>query len=601
MATKTQILERKQASYDYLKEKWEKFDEYERLFHNQLRSKVTDKTRSQVFDPKLSTLMLERAYRVMAQNPTGKIKAISTNDEGASRLMNMVLDKYILKNANSQFKFLTKLRMADIYSNLYGNFFALVDWDIKADGYIGPDLWLLNIRDVFPQVGSVSVEDSDYIIIRSWQPLSFFESKLKDKEYKNISKIIKKLKPKANAIKPSEDESQRASDEFPQAEGVAGKGYYEVLTMFEKDEWTDYCVDADLVFREIPNPHENGEIPVVQKYSVPLLDDFMGMGDAERGKPMQQVVNSMWNLYLDGVAMSVKPPLLVNKDGVSVMSSIKLSAGAKWITRGPQGNTAVTPANINPKGIDTFNNTYQIASASLLNMFGTTDTSVTGQTEAGFGKTPEALKMQGARENTRDNADRYYMEEFVTSIINKMVNLMSKKNDGNVVVRMFKDEIEALAKDYEEVAEMYDEKTGKLTIDNGKIGDILYDYEIVSGSTYLVDKEQQQENVNGLIGLVMGDDIMKQQALQTGFVTIGGTKINVGELFMRSIANSGLQDWDKVVEEETEEETVKRVMQQTQDQLMQAIEQMPSLGGKGPQTMPPQGVPAGSPMGGQGV
>ena len=41
----------------------------------------------------------------------------------------------------------------------------------------------------------------------------------------------------------------------------------------------DFCVDADLEFRDIKNPHDNGELPVVCKYSIPLIDDFMGMGE----------------------------------------------------------------------------------------------------------------------------------------------------------------------------------------------------------------------------------------------------------------------------------------------------------------------------------
>jgi hypothetical protein len=50
-----------------------------------------------------------------------------------------------------------------MYSNIYGNMFSLIDWDVKPNGYVGPDVWMLNIRDVFPQVGAVSLEDSDML------------------------------------------------------------------------------------------------------------------------------------------------------------------------------------------------------------------------------------------------------------------------------------------------------------------------------------------------------------------------------------------------------------------------------------------------------
>ena len=403
----------------------------EKLFHNQLVSSIATGSKSRVFDPKLTTLVLERGYRVMSQLPTGKVRAISTNDQATSTMMNLILDKYIIPHANAQFDFLTKLRMIDIYSNLYGNFFALVDWDIKKNGYIGPDLWLLNIRDIFPQVGAVSIEDSDYIIVRTWKPLSYFEGLSKQNGFKNVGKIITKLKDLSGSKQNRSDDekSAREKNQYPSAIAAKEAGYFEVLTQYEGDRWVDFCVDADLEFRDIKNPHENGELPVVCKYSIPLIDDFMGMGDFERGKSMQMVVNSIWNLYLDATKMSIFPPMIINKDNVAAMSSIKYGAAEKWLGRGQVSNVA-QPVNLSPKGIETFNNTYQVANAALLNMFGTSDTTVTSQTEAGFGKTPEALRMQGARENTRDNADRFYMEQFLKKVMTKMVNLVSKKQMG---------------------------------------------------------------------------------------------------------------------------------------------------------------------------
>ena len=593
---KNLILSRKEAAQEYLSSKKDNWDSYEKMFHNQLNSKVTDKTKSQVFDPKVATLIIERAYRVMSQNPTGKVKAISKNDAGAEKLMNLILDKYILPNANAQFDLLTKLRMVDIYSNLYGNFFALVDWDVKKNGYTGPDMWLLNIRDVFPQVGAVSLEDSDYVIVRSWQPLSYFESLKKQSGYKNISQIIAKLKDKSNPKKDSDSKSKR-EEEYPEAEGTPGTGFYEVLTQYSRDTWTDYCVDADLEFREIANPHENGELPVICKYSIPLLDDFMGMGDAERGESMQGVVNSIWNLYLDSVKMSIFPPTLINKDNIAAMSSLKWAASAKWLVRG-QINNAVSPIQLTPQGTSTFNNTYQVANAALLNMFGTTDTAVTAQTDVGFGKTPEALKMQGARENTRDNADRFYMEQFVKEMVNRMINLMAKKSDSSVAVRMFEDEIEEMSKEYPDVAEMYDEKTGKLNIESKSFGKALYDYEIVSGSMFLVDQEAQQKNINGLVGMIFGNQMLLQQALQTGYVNVGPVKISVGELMKRSIVNSGIQDWNKIVEEEKPQESAERLFEEANQQFISAVQQMEQGQGQPGQMppqaqMPPEGVPGG--------
>lgn len=588
---RNEILTRKEAAYNYLREKRVLWDDLEKLFHNQLAGSITEQTKSQVFDPKLTTLTLERGYRVMAQLPTGKVRGMSKNDTSASHLMNLVLDKYVLPHANAQFDFLTKLRMIDIYSNVYGNFFAMVDWDIKANDYIGPDLWMLNIRDVFPQVGAVSLEDSDYVIVRTWQPLSWFESRAKKKEYKNMSKVIAKLKDKTGSkdSRSSNDISKRESSQYPESIAANKAGYFEVLTQYERDKWTDFSVDADLVFREQDNPHENGELPVVCKYSIPLIDDFMGMGDFERGRSMQNVTNSVWNLYLDAVKMSIFPPALINKDNIAAMSSIKWGAAEKWLVRGQVDNAAKV-LDLNPKGIATFNNTYNIASSALLNMFGTTDTTVTAETEAGYGKTPQALQMQQTRENTRDNADRFYMEQFLKKVMVKMVNLISKKQSKAITIRLFEDEIADLKRVYPEADEDYNEKTGKLSINTGKTGSILYDYEMVSGSTYAVDQKSQQENLGQLLQLFIQSPELVQVLSQEGYT------LKIGELFKRIVASSGIQDWDKILEEKTDEEMADDTLAADKERLIQAVQQFEmNQVPPQPQGQPPvqQGPPTG--------
>ena len=570
-----QIKSRQDAAFKFLKTKRTLWDDCENLFHNRLISSISKSSKSQVFDPILTTLVLERGYRVMGQLGTGKARGISKNDSGTTALMNLTLDKYVVPNAKSQFDLLTKFRMADIYSNVYGNFFAMVDWNIAANGYIGPDMWLLNIRDVFPQVGAVSLEDSNFLIIRTWKPLSYFESLSKNKGFKNVNKILDKLKDKSGdkQARDAESLSGREYDQYPEQVTAKNAGFFEVWTMFERDKWTDYCVKADLVFREIDNPHDNGELPVECKYSIPLLDDIMGMGDFERGKPMQMVTNSVWNLYLDAVKMSIFPPVLLNKDNIAAMSSIKWGAAEKWLVRGQIDNAART-IDLAPKGIRTFQNVQQVAKSSLLNQFGTTDTSVTSSVEPGFGRTPKALQMQENRENARDSADRFYMEQFMNKVMRKMANLVAKKQTAAVTKRLFKDEIEELARTNPDLEGVYDPETGKF----GKIdfGSTVWDYEIVSGSTYATDKQDEQKNLVMLLEMVRDNPQVIQMLGQD-------YKINFGELFKRVISNSGIQNWDKILEEKSQKEKDEAVLQTDAQKFAAALQ-----GQQGMNQVPPE-------------
>lgn len=582
------ILTRKEASYNSLTQKREYWEEYEKLFHNELNDTQSQSTKSQVFDPKLATMVLEREARVMSQLPTGKVRAMSKNDKFGEKLMNLILDKYVNVNANSQFDLLTKYRMVDRYSNVYGNFFAFVDWRVDKNGYIGPDMWLLNIRDVFPQVGAVSIEDSDYIIVRTWQPISYFEGLLKNKEFKNIKQVIDKLKDKSNT-KDDNDKDSRELHDYPSNQTAKNTGYYEVLSMYERDKWTDYVTDADLVIREMDNPHQNGELPVVCKYSIPLLTDIFGMGDFERGKSMQYTLNSLWNLYLDGVKVSIFPPTLINKDYIADLNSIKWSAAAKWLVKGANATSQAAQAmNLSPQGQNTFNNVYQIVTSSMLNMMGTTDTSISSQVDPGMGKTPEALKQQGARESSRDNVDRFYMERFLTDVNKKFINLISKKMSNSIAIRMFVDEIEDFQKQFPDSKEMYDDKTGKLSIGKKALGSVMYDYEIVSGSTYALDQKEQQQNLLMLLDLMTKNpDLIQRMEEQEGKV------INVSEIINRIVLNSGIQDYEKIIEDKTQDPQL--MMQQQMNQFMTAINGgMTNVNAVPPQ---PQGMPQGQPQG----
>ena len=578
-----QIKTRQQAAFDSLKQKRILWDRSEQLFHNQLNDETSSERKSQVFDPKLSTLTIELSYRVMAQLATGKVRGVSKNDIGGAKLKNLILDKYVVPNANSQFDFLTKLRMADMYSNIYGNFFALIDWVVKPNGYIGPDMWLLNIRDVFPQVGAVSIEDSDYIIIRTWRPLSFFEN-LPKEGYKNQDKILAKLKGLSGSkhVRDSENVSKREENQYSDSAPAKGKGYFEVLTQYEGDRWVDYCAEADMEFRDQKNPHEDNDLPVKCKYSIPLLDDFMGLSDFERGGSMQMVINSVWNLYLDAVKMSIFPPVMINKDNVAAESSFKWGPAEKWLGRNQVDNIART-IQLSPKGIETFNNTYQVANAAILNLFGTTDTATTAETSPEFGKTPKALSLQQNRENTRDNADRFYMEQFVKSVMRKFVNLISKKQKSAITVRIFEDEINELKRSYPEIDKIYNKKTGKISISPSE--SILYDYEIVSGSTFATDQKTQQDNITQLITLYIQAQTpqgnMFEDALQNQ-----GFDFNFGELMKRLISNSGIQDWDKILIEKTPEENAKSILDNHAQQFVQAMQG--GMQGQNMNAIPPQ-------------
>jgi len=564
-------------SDDYLVAKREKWTEMEELFLGILNDKISGKTKSQVVDPRLTNHLIDRSARVMAQMGHGRLKPISQDDVGGALLLNMILEKYAVPNANAQYDMLTKFRMVDMYSGLYGNFFAFVDWDVKPNGYVGPDMWLLNMRDVFPQVGAQSLNSSDHVIVRSWKSLNWFK-KIAEKKmdgYKSMDKIIDILEKQAgdSATKEQDKIDAREDKEYSsQPVGKAG-GFYSILSRYEGDRWVDYVPQAQMIMRDQKNPHDNGLLPVVGKYSMPLLSDFFGFGDFERGMSLGKTGNSLWNLYMDAVKVSIFPPVLLNKDSIADAASIKYGASAKWLVRNNIQNAAKTLA-LAPQGVSTFNSAFSIVNASLLNIFGTTDTATEKNTDPGFGKTPQALKMHERRENSRDNIDRHYMETFINEVMGRFANLIVKKQKKSTTLRLFGKEIESLAVSYPEIKEMWDPAKKSVKIESNKFNSTLYDYETISGSTYQVDREMTQKSLESLLNLAITQPQMLELLKQDG------KEIDLGELLTRIVSNSGIQAWESILVDYNPEsnKNIEQVIEKNNTEFAAMMQQMTGQG-----------------------
>jgi len=601
------LLSRYDAWDDFIDPKRTKWDDYEKLFNNELQDSISALTKSNIFDPVLSTMQIERSNRVMAQLMVGKFKNMSKDDEASTKLMNMTVEKYVLPNANSQFGFLTKCRMVDLYSNIYGSFPVFIDWVANEDGYVGPDMWLLNKRDVFKQVGAVSLEDSDYVIVRTWKSLDWFRSIEKVEGYRDVSKVIRLFSDRAGEKEDRQfkDKTSREYQEYNEAIAAKKSGFFKVLSMYERDRWIDYVPGADTIIRDMDNPNNDGELPVVEKYSLPLIDDPEGMGDSERGKSMQMALNGMWNLNAGGIKMSMFPPVKLNKNGIAAMNSIKWGPAEKWL--GKTDTNFAEVLNLTPQGIQTFNNTKQSIYGSLQQQFGTSFTNISTSEDQNLGKTPQALKMQASREGARDSADRFYMESFLTKVMKRLATLITNKQPKALQIRLFKEEIDELFEQYPDFQAMYNEKTGKIKIPKSQFSNTLFDYEIVSGSTYQADKEEQQANLTSTLSLLTQN---MQQNPQTGEVSSPiidrlkqeGREVSIAELVTRILSNSGTQSWNKIVPDLTNgdksqfklDETLNRQAQQFEmamQQMMQpSMNQMP-VDPNQSQGMPPQGMP----------
>jgi len=568
-------------SNGYLETLRNDWDDLEAMLIVRLTDELSSTTQNKIFDPRLSTIVYERASRVMAQNPKGKAYANSKDDVGKNMLMNLLI-KYFYKNANEQDSMLIKLRMLDVYSLVYGSMFALVPWRVNKDGYIGPELNILPIRDCFPQPTKRNVSDMDWFTVRNVVSIDWLKAQNQD-IWMNVAALENDLKSKKDGGDGADPDYDKRSyverQMYPSTYGDVSFPQVEMYTEYRRDKWITWTprrvnqkTSKPFILRISDEPYVDNLLPIVAKHAFPLIDSPIGLGEFARGKALQMGINSLWNLYMEGVKYSIFPPLHINPDNV-VPTSIKWGAGEFWFMNNP--NVDVQSMTLNPRGIDTFQSTFGTLVSALETQAGTTSTRESAKTQSALGKTPEAIRFISDKESARDEWDRVMMEQTIEQIHNRWISLTVSKLEKKVTMRLFKDEIEDIARSYPDVVELYESGRGEASISKKDI-ESTYDFILEVGSTTKTDIEAEQNNTTAILKAVLENPTIIEA------FRAKGKDIDVAELFKSWLIAGGSKSWDKIIIDMKQQEQMQPELSPEDQALMQ------QYGQQMPQQMPEQ-------------
>lgn len=585
------------SDYEAIKSIHDEFEEKENMIMGTPKDSISqNESSSSVQDPTLLSAVIKQNNSVMAQMPSGKVTALSVKNKGKSLFMDLIFHEHVLPHAKSQYDPYTKLWMLSFYRKIYGSFGVMVDYNVSKK-YVGPDFTLIPARSIIPQQGRPTIESSDHVYVRSKVTKGWLESRNKD-VWKNIDKVLEKPH--------GQDDSSLQTANEQNYQRSPSKDEYELITKYEADRWVTFSKDAQVVVRDFANPQKNDEIPVVMCHAYPLMDRFFGLGEFERGKTLHYAMSSLINLYLDGVKMSIFPPLKVDPTSVADWNSFQLGPGSIWLMNSGQLQ-GIEQMQMSPQGLQTFQSTYSFLKAAVLTLTNTTDTSVNEGTDPGFGKTPQALKMQAMTEGMKTQFDRRMLEIATEDIFDKMIDLIAKRQEEPIELYLHDEDLKRVEAVAPDVVEMFETgNMGRLVVKPQDIANCEYRYEIDAGSTVKKDEIIENQTLSELIGLITKIPGSMEQVMQFGGFKVGNSFIDFGELLKRWIISSGIQDWDKIVQE-GDEEGGANFEQANLAQIFQGIQPMQTpeaqavldelMGGVqgGGQQQPPQGMP---PMGG---
>lgn len=483
------------------------FDAYEAMLQGLVYDSVSKSVDgAKITDSYAMTLAKERADRVIAKLPEGSTESAGKADVGKAVFMDIIRQKWIFPNANAQHPFLEKLNMWQLYSSVYGYMPMFYDWNVAATGYVGPDCWLWNPRNLVPQQGRTSIEDMEYVTALTWVSKKKLEQMLKGATEGDgwDTDALKELIEKAdNELTDSDTEKDTLVERERISTGT--KRGICLATRYEAGEDGNWCTFAPdhgcIQVRELPNPHKNGRIPFVIKYSQPLFDSFYGLGDFQRAKPLQFARDGLTNFYFASLKRNLSPGLIVNSNGV-LKHTLDITAPNPILMETIPNS--IRPVPTNTAGLSTYQGAMSNLTGSLLSLYGTQNASLPGaeSLNPSQGKTPAAIDMFSEKEATRDGAERRHMETAIEQLTDGFFSLIANIGTETIPVPLFAKDIEEIAQNMGDVLDLFkdvrlDETglAGDLTIDPSVLKGIEYRFNTEPNSTMKINKQKQLEEL----------------------------------------------------------------------------------------------------------
>lgn len=516
----------------------EDFDAYEAMLQGYVWDSQSARIDgSKITDSYASTLAIERAARVMGKLPEGNTEASGKADAGKAAFMDIIRQKWYYRNANAQQPFFIKLRLWQLYSSVYGYMPMFVDWNVTGNGYVGPDCWLWNPRNLIPQQGRVSIADMDYVTALTWVGRTFLEAKLKDSLGKDK---LEDLNDETKVTKANEDDEDsndgwnleavqlllenvdhtakdpdyqqdtlvtRTRSSNRSKKGICLATRYEAG---EDGEWVTFAPDHGYVeVRRIKNPHKNGKIPFVIKYSLPLFDSPYGMGDFQRAKPLQFARDGLTNFYFASLKRNLSPGIIVNANGVLKHTLDVTSPNPILMETVPN---SIRPMPTNTAGLSTYQAAQSALTGSLLSLYGSQNAATPGAEtlNPSQGKTPQAIELYADKEATRDGQEREMLETAIEELTDRFNEITVNIGTEEIPISLFSDDLEEIRKSgLADVTDIFKNwkpneqmTSGELKIDPKKLKGVDYRFNITPGSTAKLSKERQRQSLADFMAVI---------------------------------------------------------------------------------------------------
>jgi len=385
---------------------------------------------TRLVDPRVRTSLIEKNARLINNKLRGRLVPREGGDTITAMIQNALLD-FQWDNAQEGGSMHVKIAIADMDTRLYGSKFALVYWrhEIGEDGkpiFEGNELLPLDIRDCGMDASASCnhIKNAKWFQYRTWEYLEDLEAAV-DAENKPIYQNLDQLRIKLSDQMGQSKTATRTTEYLPRVKQLRGLEdrtgqdlafpVVKLVTEFRKDRWITFAPDHHIILRDIKNPYEHRQIPVVQLRYYPLQDDPLGESEVEPVLSLWLAIQATICGYMDEVILKQRPPLKIIENAARI-ETIQYGPEAQWLV---DRQDAVEEMRSGGEAIPYFQTTYQaLVSAFNVAMGDLSSQNISNLNPFGNeSKTATEIRATLQQQSTRDQKNQNDLSEFIKDIM----------------------------------------------------------------------------------------------------------------------------------------------------------------------------------------
>jgi hypothetical protein len=405
-----------------------------------------------LFDPRIFTFVFEKTSRLISSKPKAHLTPREGGDVSKAKINNALLD-YQWDMANHGGSMISKVAVMDMTTRKYGASFSLCKWRYEVDDkgkcvFDGPDMQVLNNRDVATDLSATALENANWVQVRQYTTIQELERVNDVSRGKPVWKNLDRLRYAISNEATQSGGDKRSVNWASRNRQIAGLEtdpvgrdevfkVIELVTEYRRDRWITFAPKHGVILRDIPNPYGNNEIPITMLRYYAIDDDIYGLSEIEPVKGLQKAINALLCQYVDEINQNLYSPIAIGP-GVR-QHTLEWGKGARWIMNNPNSDFRLVESKSNAAAY--FQSTYSVLVAAMMNALGESSLGISNVQPFQQDKTATEVKALQLQRNARDNFNQIFLAEMLKrqmmlwhSMNQKM--LFSDKTKLNYIVRI---------------------------------------------------------------------------------------------------------------------------------------------------------------------